>query len=180
MIKRLKIVSLLLIYSGICSLLYMHFNDIKDRYVQEEVISNVFSEEVIDNVVINNDNDYLGYIYIPKFNIKRLIKYGTEKNILDEEYVGMHKLSGDLLGDDLIILAGHNTVNVFKNLHKSNIGDYVFINREISRKYVIYNKLIVSENDFYYLLNNRKNELLLITCTNTKGYRLLVFLKEEK
>ncbi len=172
---KLKQVSLLIVFLGVCHLVFISVNNSKNIEKQNNIISSVFEEKSDISF-----NDYLGYIYIPKFNIKRLIKYGTDKDILDEEYVGMHRLSGDLHGNDLIILAGHNTSNVFKSLHQSDVGDYIFIDSKVSRKYVIYDKKIVNDDDFSYLLDNRMNELLLITCTNKKGERLLVFLKEDK
>jgi LPXTG-site transpeptidase (sortase) family protein len=177
MVKGLKIISLLLIYSGVCSLFYMHFNDQKNKYVHEEIISDVFNDEIVDDVVIN---DYLGYISIPRFNIERVIKSGTDSDTLDSGFVGMHRLSGCLSCNDLIILAGHNIPNVFSNLHIMDIGDVVYINSyNLSRKFIVYDMKIVNEYDFSYLVNNRKNELLLITCTMNKEERLLVFLKED-
>lgn len=173
----------------------MFFLTINDRYdinVQNEIIDNVFSMEITDGddnllrdflnfkSVSYIDESYLGYIYIPRFNIKRIIKFGTDDDVLNAGYVGMHKLSGALDNDDLIILAGHNISNVFSKLHSISIGDFIYINtKKISRKFVVYDKQVVSEYDINYLENNRNKELLLITCTKVSGERLLVFLKEE-
>ena len=60
-----------------------------------------------------------------------------------------------------------------------SIGDVVIIgNRFVHRKFIVYKKEIINEKDDYILKQNRKNELLLITC-DKKGYRLVVFLKED-
>lgn len=145
--------------------------------VQNKIIDNVFS---IENTDINYNNDYLGYIEIPRFDIKRLIKYGTSSNILDNDYVGLHKLSGSLDDNKLIILAGHNISNVFSKLHSININDTVYINtKKNNKKFIVYDKKIVNEYDTDYLKEDKNNELILITCTNTKGERLLVMLKED-
>lgn len=174
MIKGLKGFSLVLIYTGVCILLYVYFSNLNDKNFQKEIIYQF--NDVSHNIV----NDYLGYLYIPKYNIERVIKYGTDSDVLDSGFVGMHRLSGSLDGSDLIILAGHNISNVFSRLHDIDIGDFVYINSyELSRKFVVYDKKIVNEYDFSYLTNNRSNELLLITCTFSKGERLLVFLKED-
>ena len=174
MIKELKVVSLVLIYTGICTFLYIYFNNENDKIIQEGFIINSFNSD--SNIVFDN----IGYLYIPKFNIKRVIKEGTDSSILDAGFVGMHKLSRCLSCDDLIILAGHNISNVFSKLHIIDIGDVVYINSySLSRKFIVYDKKIVNEHDFSYLVNNRSNELLLITCTRNKGERLLVFLKED-
>ena len=153
---------------------YLSFRDCYDISVQNKIIDSVFSVDVEDS---SGSSDYSGYIYIPSFNVKRLIKSGTSSDILDNGYVGI--LSGDLNSSDLIILAGHNIFTVFSSLHDISNGDYVFIrNSVIDRKFIVYNKIVVSESDFSYFYN-RNNELLLITCTDTAGYRLLVFLRED-
>lgn len=171
---------------------YLSFLNSYDINVQNEIIDHVFNMDVSDvisddssiNDSVNSKNivydDYLGYIYIPRFNIKRLIKSGTDDSVLNANYVGMHRLSGSLDGNDLIILAGHNISNVFSKLHLINIGDIVYINsRLFSRKFVVYDFKIVNEYDGNYLYDNRLNELLLITCTRNSGERFIVFLKEE-
>ena len=76
-----------------------------------------------------------------------------------------------------IILAGHNIPNVFSKLHDISVGDIVFVNNGSDRKFIVYDRKIVSESDFSYFYN-RNNELMLITC-DKKGYRLLVFLRED-
>ncbi len=178
MLKGLKIISLLLVYAGVCSFCYMYFNDINDRSVQKDIIMDVFSGE--SNIVLDSNSDFLGYLSIPKFDIERVIKNGTDSDILDSGFVGMHRLSACLSCDDLIVLAGHNISNVFSKLHNIDIGDVVNINSfNLSRRFIVYDKKIVNEYDFSYLVNNRKNELLLITCTMNKGERLLVFLRED-
>ena len=71
-------------------------------------------DKKIDDVIISKSNNitslYEGYIYIPKFNYKNLIKKGDKA--LDENLVSMHKLS-DPIGGSNIILSGHNNKYVF-------------------------------------------------------------------
>lgn len=177
MIKNIKIISIILIVISLTILVFLGIRDEYDKVIQNKIIDNVFNLE-IDNKEETLTKDYLGYIDIPKFNIKRLIKPGTSPDILDLGYVGMHDKSGNLNDTNLIILAGHNIKNVFSSLHNIEIGDSVNLSGlNFFRKFVVYDKFVVSEYDISYL-NNRNNELLLITC-DKKGYRLLVFLKEE-
>lgn len=189
MVRKIKIISVLLIVFSLIFILIFSYNNVKDVYVQNKIIDNMFiydsesiKNEVSDSNVYNINyevSDYLGYIYIPRFNIRRLIKNGTDSSILDSNYVGVHELSSSILDDDLIILAGHNVFNVFSKLHDININDLVILGSSgVSRKFLVYNKVVVNEYDFSYLNSNRKNELLLITCTNKSGERLLVMLKE--
>lgn len=156
-------------------LFYIYFREEKVVDAQKRIVSDVF-----DNSSPNYIDDYLGYLYVPKYDFKRVIKSGTDSSVLDSGFIGMHRLSGDLSSDDLIILAGHNIKSVFSFLHSINIGDYMYINSyNFSRKFNVYDKKVVNEYDFNYLINNRNNELLLITCTRNKGERLLIFLKED-
>ena len=62
---------------------------------------NKIIKKIYDNK--NYSNEYLGYIEIPKYNIKRVIKNGVIKDVLDKNYVGLMNES-----NNLIILAGHN------------------------------------------------------------------------
>jgi LPXTG-site transpeptidase (sortase) family protein len=159
------------------------FNNIS---FQNEIIDNPnFINSLSDSLdnglsdPLDNSFDYLGYVYIPRFNVKRLIKYGTSSDVLDDGFVGMHFISSDICGDGLIILAGHNTSNVFSSLHSISIGDEVFIFSRCYKKFIVYDVKVVSSDDTYYMTSNRSNELLLITCMRKEGYRLFVFLREE-
>lgn len=148
-------------------------NRVYDKMVQNKIIDNIYIKEIRD------DDSFLGYIYIPRYDIKRLIKNGTSSAVLDSNYVGMHKLSDGLESSNFLILAGHNTSNVFSVLHKISIDDDVYIkNKNISRRFVVYDKKYVNEYEMSYLYSDKKNELLLITCSDKKGERLLVMLKE--
>lgn len=192
MIKSIRICSVVLVF---CSFAYFfsHFLfEVRDKEVQNKIIDSVFGIDISNDVGEVRDDpsdedsddsnvvsdDYLGFIYIPRFDVKRLIKYGTDSDVLDSLYVGVYYKSGFLDSNDLIILAGHNVRNVFSSLHKLDIGDCIFIGgSNFYRKFIVYDKLVVDEynNDYFY---NRSSELLLITC-DKKGYRLLVFLKED-
>ena len=170
MIKSIKIISFCFIILSIFIIAYLYFINKRSIVVQNKIIDSVFS---IDNY----EGEYLGYISIPKFNVKRVIKRGTSLSILDDLFVGLYEESS-LFSNDLIILAGHNVPIVFSKLHEISIDDSVFlINNRINRRFDVYDIKIVREDDFSFF-NNRNNELLLITCTDVPGYRLLVFLKE--
>ena len=170
MIKSIKIISFLVIVLSILIMAYVFLINRHSVRVQNKIIDSVFS-------VDNYEGDYLGYISIPKFNVRRVIKRGTSVSILDDLFVGLYGESS-LSSDDLIILAGHNVPVVFSKLHEISIGDSVFlINGRINRRFDVYDIKVVRDDDFSFF-NNRSNELLLITCTDFSGYRLLVFLKE--
>lgn len=165
MIKVLKIVSITVIIVCLCLLLYMKLSVSYNIYYHNNLIDNGFR-------VYNED--YLGYIIVPRLEIKRLIKNGNDK-VMDDGYVLKYSLSS-LASDDLIILAGHNIVNVFSKLHDIRIGDEVILYCGSLRKFVVYDFRVIDENDFSYF-ENRKNELLLITCDKKKK-RFIVRLRE--
>lgn len=155
-----------------CILVYIHFDINNDILVQNSIIDNLFS-------VDSYSDEYLGFIEVPRLSIKRLIKRGTDSIVLDNGYVGLYNLRDDLSSHNLVVLAGHNTFNVFGKLHDILVGDSVYISgNSFNRKFIVYDKLIVKDDDFSYF-SNRINELLLITCTDDYGYRLLVFLRED-
>lgn len=167
--RSVRRVSLVIVFSCLVYYIFINFNQRFDIIYQNKVIDSILNYDI---------SEYDGYIYIPRFNIRRLIKYGTDSSILDRGYVGIYELSGNLYSADLIILAGHNIPNVFSKLHDISIGDSVFLSGNfISRKFVVYDKKVIGDSDFSYFYN-RSNELMLITCTDNYGYRLLVFLRE--
>ena len=135
-------------------------------------------EEIINDVFINNqpNKEYLGYLDLPKRNIKKLIKKGTDKSILDEGYVGL--LDNTSIDKGNTVLAGHNTNNVFKILHKLEEKEQVFLITN-SNKYVYYviEKREIKSNDLSYFSATDEKTLTLITCTNNKNKRLMVRLK---
>jgi len=138
----------------------------------------VVQNRIIDSFNSFDDSDFIGYIEIPKFRVRRLVKSGTSSDVLDNLYVGLFELSNDINSSGLIVLAGHNVSNVFSCLHSISDGDFVYIGyRGGVRRFIVYDRKVVSEFDFSYF-SNRENELLLITC-DKKGYRLLVFLRED-
>ena len=164
--KSVKRISFFIIIISVFYICFLKVDQYHDIVVQDKIIDSPF---VLDS--------YDGYISIPRFGIRRLIKSGTDSDVLDSLYVGIYESSGSLDGSDLIILAGHNIDSVFSRLHDICVGDIVFINSGSDRKFVVYDKKVVNEYDFSFF-NNRYNELLLITC-DKKGYRLLVFLRED-
>lgn len=142
------------------------YNDIKKH--------NIIISKIYDNHVLYHD--YLGYIEIPNYGIKRLIKKGTSKDILDSNYVG---LMNDSLDNKRVVLAGHNIKNVFSNLHVIKLNSLIYINNYYHiYKYSVIKKVEINSNDINYL-NKKYNYdvLILITCTNKNNKRLLVISK---
>ena len=122
-------------------------------------------------------NDYLGYLEIPKYNIKRLIKQGTTTNIINQNIIGLYNNNVSLESESgQIILAGHNNKYVFKNLSKVKINDEIIITTPNNYyKYVVKNLHIINASDYtHFKINSKIKELILVTCIKDKHHRLLI------
>ena len=161
--KNVGRVSFLVLLFSFIVLVFIRLDEKHSIVVQNKIIDSTFYY------------GYSGYIEIPKFGVKRLIKSGDYNYVLDNLYVLLYR--GDLSSDNLIILGGHNVSSVFSKLHDINISDYVYITGSYTRRFIVYDKLVVRDDDFSYFYN-RKNEMVLFTC-DKDGYRLLVFLRED-
>lgn len=133
-------------------------------------------KDKIDNIVISKEKGiYKGYIYIPKFDYKNVIK--KDSSALDENLVLMTNFS-DEIGGNSIVLAGHNNRYVFNKIYYLNIGDEIIISNESKDYKYIVNKTKYIKVDDYDSLNN-KDSLTLITCTNNNQERYIVIAKRE-
>lgn len=190
--KLLIVTGLILIIGSTLFSIQFIYKKYKDKEQTNKIIDKVFiNKDVkpIEEIEIpkefktkssNNNslnNEYLGYIEFPNYNIKRLIKLGTDKEILDNGFVGMLSTSS-LLDDEIgnIILAGHNNNNIFAKLHHMKINDSIkIVTHNSIYNYVIKEKHTISENDFSYFKNeNDKKKLTLVTCKNNNYQRLIV------
>ena len=90
----------------------------------------VFKEKRLEEKIDNMLNDkkvksiYEGYLFIPKFNYKNLIK--RDESALDENMIEMLNFS-DNIGGNNIVLAGHNNRYVFNKLYSLDIGDEIVL-----------------------------------------------------
>ena len=133
-------------------------------------------DDIISSKNSNIKSIYEGYIYIPKFDYKNLIKKGDKA--LDENYISMHELSSGIIDKGNIILSGHNNKYVFHKLYKLNIGDEIIISDfNIERLYAV-EKIIYTSIDDSSIFD-KDNKLTLITCTNNSQKRLVVICTEK-
>lgn len=129
-------------------------------------------EKVIKEDNINNE--YLGYIYIPKFNYKNLIKEGTEA--LDNNLIELTNFS-DKIGYNKIILAGHNNKYVFSKIYNLDIEDQIIISDfNVDYNYKVNERKIIKVDDFSFF---NEDGLYLITCTNNNQERFVIKAKRE-
>ena len=178
---KLRVVILLVIFSLVCKNIYENVTITLAYQKQNKVISYIEDytfwdteyEEKTEYVV----DEYIGYIEVPSLKIRNLIKEGTNKFVLDKNYVGYVKHTAFLNSEEgNIVLAGHNNKYVFGPLHKISIGDIININDKIDNKiFKVVEKYEIDETDLSVFDSIKDNlQLTLITCTNIDKKRLIV------
>ncbi len=192
--KIINVIGLLLILGSALFSFYFIYNKYHDKQETEKIIEELFiDEEVIPTPEVeitetpqvetpkNNEihltNNYLGYIELSNYGIKRLITTGTDKKTLDKNLVGMLSSSANL-DDEVgnVILAGHSTSNVFQKLHYMKIGDQIkIVTHKNTYFYRIIEKHTINDTDMSYFHKVEDKKILtLITCKNNGNQRLIV------
>ena len=117
---------------------------------------------------------------IPKINLIAEIAEGTNEEVLDV-YIGYFEETQKVDGN--IGLAAHNRgykVNYFNRLKELEIGDeIIYTCFGESKKYKVFNKLIIEDTNWEFLKDTGENILTLITCMeNQPSKRRCVQAKE--
>lgn len=106
---------------------------------------------------------------IPSINLDAKIKNGTDENILNE-YIGHFQETKIKNGN--IGLAAHNRgykVNYFGKIKTLKKGDIIIYQKdEYKAKYIVKNKIIISDDNWNYLKQTNKDMVTLITCVENK------------
>lgn len=169
MLKKYILISILIIsYLISCGLIYNYYSK------QYKISTN--NDIKISNVI---DNDYLGYIDIPKINLKKnLFKINSKKNNIEYNVEVLKESIFPDKDNSIIFLAAHSGDGnnaYFNDLKLLNNGDIVIISyNNIVYKYTIIEKKEVIKNG--YITGNRKsnNEIVLTTCSDSKGKQLII------
>lgn len=149
---------------------------IKDEFISVEEMQEL--EEIInDNDIDDISYEYEGYLEIPKFNIKRLIKKGETEDILSKNYVLYYNSFVSLDKNNFnIILLGHNIESVFRFLHYLDIDDeIILVTHKNCYQFEVYDINIIPETETSVLNETHDNKTLtLITCMKNNKNRLLL------
>lgn len=170
---KYKIIGIVIILIGIFILISQNIENLYETKTKFNVVNTMEYKNI--------NNEHVGYIEIPRINIKKEIKYGSSKNILDENYVGI--LNGKTLENNNIVLAGHNIKTVFYKIRKLKKDDIAILNTNKNKKYYKVKDIrVINKNEFKYFYDTEKKLLTLVTCTNNNNKRLLVIceLYDEK
>lgn len=169
--KRNLIIGVGCILVSIFLNIFQLISDSKNIEYHEEIITNNFDSYNLKN------NDYMGYIEIPKLNIKRLIK--EDIKLIDENFVGFIKESNGLDSNiGTTILAGHNNNLVFKRLKDIEVNDIIKIKTNIHEyEYNVIDTKVIDKDNYQYYTNDGYRKLILITCDKILGKRLIIISK---
>lgn len=191
--KFINVIGLLLILESALFSFYFIYNKYHDKKETEKIIDKLFIEEEVvptpevevtetpkvetPKQEIHLTNNYLGYIELSNYGIKRLITTGTDKATLDKNLVGTLSTSANL-DDEVgnVIMAGHSTSNVFQKLHYMRIGDQIkIVTHKNTYFYKITEKHTINDTDMSYFHKVEDKKILtLITCKNNGNQRLIV------
>lgn len=191
--KFINVIGLLLILGSALFSFYFIYNKYHDKKETEKIIDKLFIEEEVvptpevevtetpkfetPKQEIHLTNNYLGYIELSNYGIKRLITTGTDKTTLDKNLVGTLSTSANL-DDEVgnVIMAGHSTSNVFQKLHYMRIGDQIkIVTHKNTYFYKITEKHTINDTDMSYFHEVKDKKILtLITCKNNGSQRLIV------
>ena len=176
------IILLIIILAVIISIIVSKFS--KDNNIDNNIIYvNDIPQEVTvdseDDIVLADEEGVIGTLEIPKIGVSAPIKEGTDWETM-KEYIGHFENTKKETGN--IGLAAHNRgykVNYFQNIKNLKLGDRInyFYN---GKKYIyeVYEKRIILDTD-WTVLENKKNELTLITCVENKDeYRRCIKAKK--
>lgn len=191
--KFINVIGLLLILGSALFSFYFIYNKYHDKKETEKIIDKLFIEEEVvptpevevtetpkvetPKQEIHLTNNYLGYIELSNYGIKRLITTGTDKATLDKNLVGTLSTSANL-DDEVgnVIMAGHSTSNVFQKLHYMRIGDQIkIVTHKNTYFYKITEEHTINDTDMSYFHKVEDKKILtLITCKNNGNQRLIV------
>lgn len=198
--KNAKItLSILLLFLGIVCLTFTYFQTIKQnlfneknlRYFEEidiseavdEVNEETNTEEVTTTKPIINYN-YIGYLDIPKINLKRgFVSLNSKYNSVSYNVMLIKGSSmPDVKNGNLILAAhrGNSSVSFFDKLYKLEIGDEANItyNNKVYKYKLVNTYLEEKDGSIAIYRDETKNTLTLITCTRGDKKTQTVFIFE--
>ena len=186
------------VYDYVNELYYSEFVDIDEEIeviTEEQNNSDVINQEIgneeeeveedTSNIVITNDRVvYVGYLNIPKINLKKGFteknsKYNTvSKNI---QILSASDYPDKELGNVIIAAhSGNSSVSYFNKLYLLDVGDYAYIEYEgIKYTYKIVKIYNIDKTGKAEIIRNKNvSTLTLITCTKNNKTTQTIYISE--
>lgn len=196
--KNAKVtLGILLLFLGIGCLSFTYFKTIKSnifndknlKYFEEvDIAENI--EEVVDETVPEETTtpvinyNYIGYLDIPKINLKRgFVSLNSKYNSISYNVMLIKGSSmPDVKNGNLILAAhrGNSSVSFFDKLYKLNLGDEanVTYNDKIYTYKLVNTYLEAKDGTIAIYRDENKTTLTLITCTRGDKKSQTVFIFE--
>ncbi len=196
--KNAKVtLGILLLFLGISCLLFTYFKTIKSnifneknlKYFEEVDIAETI-EEVVDETVPEETTtpvinyNYIGYLDIPKINLKRgFVSLNSKYNSISYNVMLIKGSSmPDVKNGNLILAAhrGNSSVSFFDKLYKLNLGDEanVTYNDKVYTYKLVNTYLEAKDGTIAIYCDENKTTLTLITCTRGDKKTQTVFIFE--
>lgn len=196
--KNAKVtLGILLLFLGIGCLSFTYFKTIKSnifndknlKYFEEVDIAETI-EEVVDETVPEETTtpvinyNYIGYLDIPKINLKRgFVSLNSKYNSISYNVMLIKGSSmPDVKNGNLILAAhrGNSSVSFFDKLYKLNLGDEanVTYNDKIYTYKLVNTYLEAKDGTIAIYRDENKTTLTLITCTRGDKKTQTVFIFE--
>lgn len=196
--KNAKVtLGILLLFLGIGCLSFTYFKTIKSnifneknlKYFEEVDIAETI-EEVVDETVPEETTtpvinyNYIGYLDIPKINLKRgFVSLNSKYNSISYNVMLIKGSSmPDVKNGNLILAAhrGNSSVSFFDKLYKLNLGDEanVTYNNKIYTYKLVNTYLEAKDGTIAIYRDENKTTLTLITCTRGDKKTQTVFIFE--
>lgn len=196
--KNAKVtLGILLLFLGISCLLFTYFKTIKSnifneknlKYFEEVDIAETI-EEVVDETVPEETTtpvinyNYIGYLDIPKINLKRgFVSLNSKYNSISYNVMLIKGSSmPDVKNGNLILAAhrGNSSVSFFDKLYKLNLGDEanVTYNEKVYTYKLVNTYLEAKDGTIAIYRDENKTTLTLITCTRGDKKTQTVFIFE--
>ncbi len=196
--KNAKVtLGILLLFLGISCLLFTYFKTIKSnifneknlKYFEEVDIAETI-EEVVDEIVPEETTtpvinyNYIGYLDIPKINLKRgFVSLNSKYNSISYNVMLIKGSSmPDVKNGNLILAAhrGNSSVSFFDKLYKLNLGDEanVTYNDKVYTYKLVNTYLEAKDGTIAIYRDENKTTLTLITCTRGDKKTQTVFIFE--
>lgn len=196
--KNAKVtLGILLLFLGISCLLFTYFKTIKSnifneknlKYFEEVDIAETI-EEVVDETVPEETTtpvinyNYIGYLDIPKINLKRgFVSLNSKYNSISYNVMLIKGSSmPDVKNGNLILAAhrGNSSVSFFDKLYKLNLGDEANItyNDKVYTYKLVNTYLEAKDGTIAIYRDENKTTLTLITCTRGDKKTQTVFIFE--
>lgn len=169
MLKRKLLVSIILItYIIVCNRIYNYYsNSFKIKYNNDIKISKII------------DTDYIGYISIPKINLKKnLFSLNSDKNNIEYNVEVLKETIFPDNKNSIVFLAAHSGDGdnaYFNDLKTLKINDEVLLSyNNVIYKYTIIEKKEIIKNGYITGIREYENEIILTTCSDSRNKQLLI------